>query len=108
MPVLGVAHSENEVDDLGSSFLPFLNSFRGVWMGTQRISSVAARRLLPKHSRAIGEGVANGCLELPENLSQRLFEILVDPYVLVVTEESMRQIFETANIVICVIFPIYR
>ena len=55
---------------------------------------------------AVGEGVADGGAELPEDLAEGFFEVFVDFDVLVVAEEAVGQFGELGDVVVGVgVFP---
>lgn len=59
-------------------------------MRAQPVGTAAGRVALTEYARTVSEGVSNWSLELPEDLTHILFEILVDLDVLVVTKVFVR------------------
>ena len=92
MPMLGVTDTEYEVDYLCAALLPFLNSFGRIRVWAEFAARALRRRLLSKDTRPICKGISYGRAKLPQYLSQRFFEVLVDLYVLIVPEVFVRQI----------------
>ena len=72
VPVLSVADAEDEVDDFGPAFLPFLDSFRRVGVRGQALvagntgaASTTTAAALAKDTATVGESVADRGAELP-------------------------------------------
>ena len=83
-------------------------------MRTQLLLTQASTRLggaaaLAEDTRTVGEGVADGRSELPEDLAQVFFEVLVDADVLVVAEEAVRELGELRDVGVgAAVFPARR
>jgi hypothetical protein len=58
-------------------------------MRAQSVSTAAGCVALTENARTVGEGVSDRGAELPEDLTQILFEVLIDLDVLVVSKVFM-------------------
>ena len=92
MPMLRMRHSKDEVNDLGSSALPFHDSLGWVGMRAQSVGTAARGITLAENAGSVRKGISDWGPELPKDLAHILLEVLIDFYVLVVTEVFMWQV----------------
>jgi hypothetical protein len=73
---------------------------------TQPCTRFRSTTTLTEDTGTVGEGVADGGPELPEDLAQVFFEIFVDADVLVVAEEAVGQLGELRYVSVgAAVFP---
>lgn len=107
VPVLCVANAEDKVNHFAATTLDGRDGGGGVrvevrWRLVGRLGG------LREDARSVGESVADRGAELPENLSEGFFELIVDNHVLIHAEVGGRELGKGGNAEVRVLVPVWR